>query len=363
MTNSPTPEKKPAAEPPKQAEAQPAAQAAANAHPDAKKARPSAPPADPAKQKAQMVLIFVIVAFVGAGLMMIPGVRHAIFGGDGERPAAVAVNPALPGRPLVEQKEQPRQLLPMGQFTQYFGKPKAFAQEDGNYKRIQYYYLYAPQAPQGARLPLVVFLHDEEGMAPGALSLLQLRKYFPAYILVMMAAKGKTWAVPEKFSGEEFGKSKNAAAVWSSRKYPENKQLLPDVMKLVASLMEIYAIDDGRIYIAGCGEGALGVFGAAARYGEFFAGGAAASGLWSFLDAPKMTQFPLVIQHGGKDKAIDSIAANGISQLIMRSGGKAVYQEIPDLDRNCADPRIFGASVWKWLFAQKKAPLPMGATP
>ena len=336
----------------------------AHAHPEAKTARPKAEAPTPEQQKAQMVLIFVIVMFALAGLFMIPGVRSAIFGEDAETASQQAQplpgSTVLPPKKLAERKHAPRNYYPLGNYTQVLGKMRSFSWEESGFKNIMYYYLYVPpqaRQQQGERLPLVAFLHDTDGLANGAMNLLRLNKYLPAYVLILMIPKTNTWAVPEKYSGEEFGKSRGASAnmsKWSKKAYPDTRQSLKEVVALVTSLTSIYPIDDRRIYAAGCGEGATGVYGAAERYGDVFAGGLIASGLWSFLDAREMTKTPLLILHGTKDILVDPLVANGMSQIITKSGGQASYYPLPEI--NCSDGHAMGGTAWKWLFGQKKAP-------
>ncbi len=304
------------------------------------------------KQGAQILIYAVIVFFVVAGLMMIPAVRHAIFGGGGGDAVSDVAAIALPGKPLVEK---PRSALPMGAYTQYFGERKSFAIEENNTKRFQYYYLVKPQKPvAGEKYPLVVFLHDEKGIADGAVQLMSLRsKLPPFYLLIPQAPDKKTWAVPDRYTGQEFGKTK-LAAQWTSKKFPEARQTLQDVLILVSRLLPETQIDDGRVYAMGCGEGGIGAYGAIAKYSEFFAGALVASGIWSFGDAPKMAHTPLVIFHGTKDKVTDVIAAQGMAQVVKQLGGSVFFSELPDLARNCADPRLYSAAAISWLFGQRK---------
>lgn len=312
-------------------------------------ATPAAHTSPSKKKGAEIVMGAVIVVFILAGLMMIPAVRGAIFGSKGDvDPSALAV----PGKAITDK---PRSETPMGEYTPYFGQRKTFVIEEGNVQRTQSYYLVKPQKVEpGAKYPLVIFLHDEKGMADGAVQLLSQRaKLPPFYLLVPQAPDKKTWAVPEKFSGQELGKSKTAAQ-WTAKKYPEARQTMKDVLILVSRLLPVLQIDDERLYAVGCGEGGIGVYGALAKYSEFFAGGLVASGLWNFADAPKMLRTPLVIFHGTKDKHTDVIAAQGMSQVLKQLGGTVSYNELTDLDRNCADPRLYSANVINWLFGQRR---------
>ncbi len=320
---------------------------------------PTTPPPAPAKPKthatpskkkgAEIVMGGVIVVFILAGLMMIPAVRGAIFGSKGEVDAPAL---AVAGKPIIDK---PRSDTPMGDYTAYFGKVKTFVIDENNVQRTQSYYLVKPQKVEpGVKYPLVIFLHDEKGMADGAVQLLNQRtKLPPFYLLVPQSPDKKTWAVPEQFSGQEFGKSKTAQQ-WTTKKYPEARQTLKDVLILVSRLLPTLQIDDERLYAMGCGEGGIGVYGALTKYSEFFAGGLVASGLWNFADAPKMLRTPVIIFHGAKDKTTDVIAAQGMSQVLKQLGGTVSYNELADLDRNCADPRLYTAGVVNWLFSQRR---------
>lgn len=346
MVNQPAPQPKPQPAP-----ASDAPKAAIPVSPDASAGK---------KQMLNMIIIGVILFFACAGAYLIPDVRNALFGGGG---GGAGVAPVVAsGEPVWEK---PREPMPMGQYTTpVFGKVKAFTQKDpSGGRRGQYYYLFSPRgaANSGEKYPLVVFLHDEKGIADRALSLLSgpMQQALPAYVLVPMAMTGKTWAVPEKYHGQEFAGKDKANFGWSTKKFPTYKQLMPDVMNLVATLISnVPSIDDGRVYVAGCGEGALGVYGALANYADFFAGGVAISGLWSYNDARKLKDSPLLILHGGKDTTVPAAHAQMMGQLIQQVGGtKVIYQGIPDLARNCSDPRLFSPSTWKWLFSNRKPAL------
>lgn len=317
------------------------------------------------KKMANLIMIVVIVAFAGAGLMMIPSVRETLLGG-GSAGGGGTATPAgtKPGGAVVWDK--PRDPMPVGQFTQQlFGKAKPYTSEG---RGVQYY-LHSPvgAADSGQKYPLVIFLHDEKGLADGALTLLSkpMQQQFPAYILIPMMPATKTWAVPEKYQGQEFtGKQAAMMGYWSPAKFPAARQGLRDALNITARLLtRIDTIDDGRIYVAGCGEGALGVYGAMAKYPDFIAGGVAVSGFWSFLDGKKMKNMPLVVMHGAKDTTIPVTHAQMMAAVIQQMGGqKVIYNELPDLARNCSDQRLFTPSVWKWLFAQRKPAMEPVAT-
>ncbi len=319
-------------------------------------------------KSGQIVLICVIVAFVVVGLLGIPPVRHAIFGGGGQGGIA------LPGQ-VKTVKEDPRNISPMGGNTSFFGKPHGFALQDSPaVRRIQYYYLRPPMGAQPTyKYPMVVFLHDQAGNAPGAVQLIaskQMLTEFPAYVLVPMMPKARTWAWPEKFSGQEYTITKRLQPLLNPNKWPKARQGMHDVLtlitQLVTQLAPAYNIDVDRIYVVGCGEGGTGVLGAISnpQSAQFFAAGVSINGVWSLNDASKMSSVPLLLMQGTADKATDPQLPNSITQIIHNVGGNQVYyQEFADLGDNCADPRLYSPAMWKWLFSLKKPPPPPPAAP
>lgn len=326
--------------------------------------------ADQPKKPSKLILVIPIILVALGGILGIPSVRHALFSGQAATPVAVtstaqAGSAAVPPAKKVIV-ENPRNASPMGQNTVFFsrGKQWPFEIEEKNATRVQYYYLWTPPAADATKkYPLVVFLHDEDGMAAGAASLIaskQMQTALPAFIVVPQIPKDKTWAFPDKFSGQEFGTNKKEQSTALAAKYPPEKQSLHDVMVLAAQLISRYNIDMDRVYIVGCGEGGTGVYGAAARYPDFFAGAVAISGLWSFNDAAKMAKLPLLVMHGTQDKTTDVMAGQGMAQLIRRAGSHAIYyQEIPDLAHKCDDPRLYAPAMWQWLLSLRKAPDPV----
>jgi len=310
-----------------------------------------------AKKSGQIVLICAITALAFAVAMMVPQIRHMVFGGGGGGSSV----PVIPGMTR-EVKESPRTATPMAEYTQFFGKMHPTAFEGKGVKRIQYYYLRPPMNNVAATLyPLVIFLHDSDGNVPGAVSLIRSKEtmaQFPAYILVPQMPKAKTFSYPEKFSGNEFGGNKKLQNNLRPSQWPAASQGMHDVMVLVTRLVSAMNIDPYRIYIVGCDEGGTGVFGAIsnAQYSDFFAGAVETGGVWDLNEAPRI-KVPLVMMQGALDKKVDPVFPQMMSQIIQNSGGKVYYREFPDMEHSCTDPRLYTPAMWTWLFAQKRTPV------
>lgn len=247
--------------------------------------------------------------------------------------------------------EAQRSNAPMDELTPRFAN-RIMEFPEGLNKRLATYYWYAPANPTvGAKLPLVVVLHGAPGKSYAAKQLLSasMATEFPSYILVPQSPNGKLWATPEKFSGAEYPDNRLQNYTY----FPQTESL-PDVVTLIRQLTVENPIDPDRIYIIGCSLGGNGVYGAVLRYPDIFAGAIAISGVWSYLDSTKMTQVPLLIEHGLHDGQFPATTAHTLAEKIKQSGGNVTYAEFSDMGHECPSARLYDKPVWQWLFSQKK---------
>lgn len=310
--------------------------------------------AQAAKRKGELVMIFTILSLGCVVALMFPQVRHKLFGGNGN----VIAN--LSGAVSVEA---PRNDFPMGQYTtpQLYKKKKFLIDDDG-IKREVYYYWYAPPNPNDQKLPIVVILHDKDGLSQAAIQLraTAIQKAYPSYLMIPMSPKEKIWDAPEKYTGQEFPKA-------ADLKQPDAAyRSLRDAIIVLASLTELHPIDDSRMYIIGCDTGGDGVLGALSHYAGVFAAGVSIGGKWSFADAPKIARTPLFMMNGANDKVVLPTTAGTLAQVIRASGGKAAfYQELPGVGHECESPYFYSNTVWRWMFSIRRPakPAPAQAQP
>ncbi len=299
-----------------------------------------------AKKKGELIMIFTILG-LGCGVaMMFPQVRHKLFGGNGNVLANISGQVSV---------ELPRNDFPMGQYTTpALFKKKKFVIDDDGIKRAVFYYWYAPPNANDRKLPVVVILHDKDGVSQAAIQLrgAAVQKTFPSYLMIPLSPKGKIWDAPAKYTGQEFPKSaelQNPGAAGTS---------LRDAIMVLASLSDLYPIDETRRYIIGCDEGAGGVFGALAHYKGVFAAGVAIAGKWSFADGGVLAKTPLWMIHGNADKVVPVSAVATLAQVIQGSGGRTAYfSGLDKVGHECDSPYFYPPAVWKWLFSQNR-PVP-----
>jgi predicted peptidase len=307
------------------------------------------------KSKGEIVLICAIIGVVALVVFLFPPVRNFLFHhGASEAPQESAA-PSSAGAPVSEAVvEAPRNQFPMAQYTvpSLYRKMKFVFDEKGA-KRAVFYYWYGPQnLPAGTKLPLVVVLHDHDGMDYGAMYLrtTAVQREFPSFLLIPQSPAGKVWSSPAKYSGQEFPPTQAAPPLT-----PPSQQSLPDVLNLLARIVKVAPVDESRIYIVGCDEGGTGAYGALASYPDIFAGGVEAGGTWSFLDAGKLSHTPLLLLQGATDVTVSPDFTRNMDQMIKQMGGKSYMGEFPNTGHECASPAYYSHAVWKWLFGQRRA--------
>ena len=230
----------------------------------------------------------------------------------------------------------------MGDATMFFAQ-ESYKPPRGFFAEELSYYIYRPQLPAEGRLPLVLVLHDGQGMAAAARYLISrpLRRFYPAYIVVPVLPKGHHWGYPgaeeSRFSGRNLR--------------------VRDALALVRDLSARYPVDAERIYVIGCAEGGYGVFAALAQSAAApeIAAGVALGGGWRLRDAPLVARTPFWAIHHAFDPVYPASTVRRLVREVRRHNGTAHYTEIDDMPQGCQDPRFYINAMWGWLFSQRRA--------
>lgn len=238
----------------------------------------------------------------------------------------------------------PRTAAPVGEYTRFFEKKSADVRSGVVQLNLNYHW-FAPQKPwpPGIKFPLVIVLHGSPGNGYAARYLLDrhMQIDYPAFIFVPVLPPGMTW----------YGHHSTIDGVPSDRERPKG---LPGAMTIVKQLMAEYPVDPSRVYVIGCSEGGVGAFGAVKEYSDVIAGAVALAGGWTYEDAPKLVNTPMLVMHGAADSVIPVEYSRNVSQAVQRLGGPLQYVEFPRVDHNCPAPMLYGKPTWNWLFSQKK---------
>lgn len=241
----------------------------------------------------------------------------------------------------------PRTDQPIAEMTRFF-KHDVYRGEDGKGVPLDYY-LYEPEKPypQNLKFPLVLVLHGAPGNAYAAKSLTQsaeMRRAYPAFIVAPVLPRRDTWSFPAQFPEPLPLKDY----------FIGKKQSLPETVALIRHLSQTLPVDTSRIYVIGCSEGGVGVYGAVRDYADVFAAGVVISGLWTAADVQNLIKLPLVIMHGALETTTPASLARKVADGIRAHGGNVGYIEMPQMDHACPSEVFYGPTTWNWLFSQRK---------
>ena len=228
---------------------------------------------------------------------------------------------------------------PLIDFTKYYARQTATV-KSGDHQAQLTYFTFAPTvaATPGTQFPLVLVLHEASGQAEAGRFLIteSVRNAYPAYIVVPALPTGKRWADP--------GPLKPAHA-------------LPEAVELVKQLIAINpAIDPKKVYVIGCGTGGTGAYGAAQLYSDVFAAAVPIAATWNPHEISNMKNLPIAAFHGVDDMTVPLNFSSDTIAMVQHEGGTAFFTKYENMAHNCSSDRIYNELLWKWLFAQKKAP-------
>ncbi len=222
------------------------------------------------------------------------------------------------------------------------------------------YRLHVPDLPaSGARLPLVVWLHDILGVGSDNLHQISgsngwaaalfvspaTRRRYPCFVLAPQCPRGLLW-----FNPITRGPSR----------------ALQSVLPLIAQLEARYPIDTTRIYLAGQSMGGYAVWSLLESHPGDFAAAIVAAGAGRPSKAASFASTPVWIFHGAWDMLVPVFEARRMNHALTEAGGHPLYTEFPFLGHgNACWRRVFSQEFFliPWLFAQSRTPARAAAPP
>lgn len=131
----------------------------------------------------------------------------------------------------------------------------------------------------------------------------------------------------------------------------------PDhVMEVVDYVLANYNADPSRVYVCGMSMGAYGTMDVAGKYPDRIAAAVAICGGGTLGYACNLTQVPLWIQHGNKDRAVPLAESRKIYNAIKKCNAEAdvTLTVIPGGTHGSVERLFHQNAIYEWLFSYKK---------
>ena len=203
-----------------------------------------------------------------------------------------------------------------------------------------------------SQLPLVLFLHGAgERGSDNHLQLTHCVRYFMQDTIRNRYAF--RMLVPQ--CGAAYRWAETDWTLPSHTMEPLPSHPMSALMYLVDSLAATKCVDTNRIYVLGISMGGFGVWDLLQRRPELFAAAVPICGGGDTTLAPRLTQIPIRIYHGAKDRLVMPSRSVQMYEAIRRCGGDCVSLELfDDLGHGCWNRPFERYGVLEWLFSQHK---------
>lgn len=156
----------------------------------------------------------------------------------------------------------------------------------------------------------------------------------------------------------EIEKGRNVPAIVIAPQLPSGPWIPSKVNAILEQVLESYCGDRSKIYVAGMSLGGYGTLNFCGAYPDKVAAAIALCGGGNEKDAKNLTQVPLWIQHGDRDKAVPKSESDKIVNAIRKiNGSNLTYTVVRGADHGALE-RVFRTDeMYNWLFKHTKVTL------
>ncbi len=199
---------------------------------------------------------------------------------------------------------------------------------EGNYP----YWLYLPHdSILEKKPPVLIFLH---GKSLSGTDIERVRKYGVIH---------------------EIDKGRNVPAIVIAPQLPNGPWVPSKINTILESVMDEYCGNEQKVYVAGMSLGGYGTLHFCGAYPEKVAAAVALCGGGNEKDARNLSQVPLWIQHGDRDRAVPKSESDKIVNAIRKVNGKnLIYTVVPGADHGALERFFRKDEMYNWLFQHTK---------
>lgn len=184
---------------------------------------------------------------------------------------------------------------------------------------------------QGTKQPVLIFLH---GRSLSGSNLDRVKRYGVLYAMERGRDIPGIVVAPQTSNG------------WN-----------PDqVMEVIAYVLSNYNADASRVYVCGMSMGAYGTMDVAGKYPDRIAAAVAICGGGTLGYACNLTQVPLWIQHGNRDRAVPLSESKKMFNAIKKCDGNAdvTLTIVPGGTHGSVERLFHQDKIYDWLFSYQK---------
>ena len=201
------------------------------------------------------------------------------------------------------------------------------------------YYLFTPKAAaDGAKLPMVVWLHGGlrsngvggPNVVRDAFYRDEHQEAHPCFVLRPLALKGKNWVSPR------------GCGIGSHRMPEEPSVSIAMVVELIDKTIREHPIDERRLYVVGASMGGYGTWDLIQRYPKRFAAVMPICGGGDPSLAERIKGMAIWITHGDQDRHVPVRGSREMFDALMKARGEKpiVRDEAKRIARQSPDGRI-----------------------
>ncbi|NGP88883.1 prolyl oligopeptidase family serine peptidase [Fodinibius halophilus] len=235
---------------------------------------------------------------------------------------------------------------------------KAHSYSDSLGNELQYRLLKPADYDSSKSYPLVLFLHGAGERGSDNYSQLKwgvshfadptMRKKYPAFVLAPQVPKGEYWSSLKALRD-------TTTFTQPMLEHPSEPMRL--TIELLEKLQKKYTVDKNRLYVTGISMGGFGTFDIIQRYPRKFAAAAPVCGGGDVSRAFILTDIPLWVFHGSKDKTVKPEYSRTMVDAIQLAGGSPGFTEYPDEGHVGAWVQAYrNPHLYEWMFSKELAP-------